>query len=579
MLKECLEVFKDRMNATQGRLVLDTYIPADGTYLIVDSQGNILVNTDIVKDKKTKKIDRSDPAFPQICFCDYQSQLISMNKPVDPKKIIHSNNYLAFFVKKESIVSGKLTEAIIDGYYDILENPAEKKYQKSKEATRIYKLYEETAGEVDKEAVERCREWIKGHIFHLENVDLEKKDYLKIFFAADKEEYEKEGQRYILPNIYNNNKFNVEIEDKVYGVPDNNLGMNAKKPFLAMKTKKCKIPYLLDGEEAVLQKEFFDYLMNLVSGGKYHVYVDTERKEIYGCANGEAPEKIETGYYFRMKKGKSEAEIYGVDNIPGYSRKLSPAFLFKNLLEVQHEKHPEYQKYGAYYDRVEVGKLIDQVLFSNFLGNSYSLEPGEVNIKEEIMRQCVIASKDKIFDWIFKGTDQGFPQMLQKTALTMIKSSAMKEYRERVLWQFNLKWSFEEYFAKKKGEDMGEIISEIRKKVEEKVLSEKVIPVESEREYYYCVGQMAGYLISLSKSKDKNQSLINPFINAKTDEGIKRHLLQLYKKYNYGISDNYKRVKNLLAMVEGYVPETKPDQEMIILGYVCDNVIYKKEVK
>lgn len=214
-----------------------------------------------------------------------------MNKPVDPKKIIHSNNYLAFFVKKESIVSGKLTEAIIDGYYDILENPAEKKYQKSKEATRIYKLYEETAGEVDKEAVERCREWIKGHIFHLENVDLEKKDYLKIFFAADREEYEKEGQRYILPNIYNNNKFNVEIEDKVYGVPDNNLGMNAKKPFLAMKTKKCKIPYLLDGEEAVLQKEFFDYLMNLVSGGKYHVYVDTEKKEIYGCANGKRLKK------------------------------------------------------------------------------------------------------------------------------------------------------------------------------------------------------------------------------------------------------------------------------------------------
>lgn len=63
MLKECLEVFKDRMNATQGRLVLDTYIPADGTYLIVDSQGDILVNTDIVKDKKTKKIDRSDWLF------------------------------------------------------------------------------------------------------------------------------------------------------------------------------------------------------------------------------------------------------------------------------------------------------------------------------------------------------------------------------------------------------------------------------------------------------------------------------------------------------------------------------------
>ena len=63
MLKECLEVFKDRMNATQGRLILDTYIPADGTYLIVDSQGNILVNTDIVKDKKTKKDRQVGPGF------------------------------------------------------------------------------------------------------------------------------------------------------------------------------------------------------------------------------------------------------------------------------------------------------------------------------------------------------------------------------------------------------------------------------------------------------------------------------------------------------------------------------------
>lgn len=43
-----------------------------------------------------------------------------MNKPMDSKKVIHSNNYLAFAVKKESITS-KLTETIIDNYYDTLK--------------------------------------------------------------------------------------------------------------------------------------------------------------------------------------------------------------------------------------------------------------------------------------------------------------------------------------------------------------------------------------------------------------------------------------------------------------------------
>ena len=206
MLKECLEVFADMFKESGGRIVLDTYVPADGTYLIVDKEGNIKSNVEIIKDKKTKEINRDHPDFMKICFYDYQSQLISMNKPVDPKKVIHSNSYLSFFVKKDSIVSGKLTEAVIDGYYGILENPGEKKYKKSREAARIYERFEETEGKVDIEAVRKNASWIKAHIFQLEDVDLKRKDYLKIFFEAEDTEYEREGRRYFLKNIYNNNE-------------------------------------------------------------------------------------------------------------------------------------------------------------------------------------------------------------------------------------------------------------------------------------------------------------------------------------------------------------------------------------
>lgn len=580
MLKECLEVFEEILRESEGKKVVDTYIPADGTYLIVGKDGNIKENVEIVKDKKTKEIDRNQSGFKEVCFYDYQSQLISMNKPIDPKKVIHSNSYLSFFVKKDSIVSGKLTEAVIDGYYGILENPGEKKYKKSREAFKIYERFEEEEGKVNIEAVRKNAFWIKTHIFRLEDVDLKRKDYLKIFFEAEDTEYEREGRRYFLPNIYNNNEYNAEINGVVYGMPDNNLGMNAKKPFLSIKSRKYPAPYLLDGDGVILQKQFFDYLMNLVSSGKYQVYVDTERKKISGYANGDAPDHVESGYYFRIRKGKTEAEIYDQDIIPGYQRKLSVPFCFKNYLGCEHEHKPEYkERYQIYDDRLAVGKVIDEVFFSKFLGNNYTVDAGEISIKDEILKQNILFSRDAISAWVFKGTDNGIEKILDKAGMKMIKSSALQDYREKVFWQFNLRWSLRDYFSKEKGENMGEIITEIRNTVEMKVLSAETVPVENDREYYYCVGQLAGYLISLSKAKDKKQSLISPLLNAKTDEEIKRRLLQLYKKYNYSIPEGYKRVKNLLAMVEGYVPDGMVDQEMVILGYTCDNVIYKKEEK
>ena len=39
----------------------------------------------------------------------------------------------------------------------------------------------------------------------------------------------------------------------------------------------------------------------------------------------------------------------------------------------------------------------------------------------------------------------------------------------------------------------------------------------------------------------------------------------------------YKYTERLLAMVMGYEPDGKVDQEKILLGYVCDNVIFKSK--
>ena len=571
MLKECVEVFQKKLSEN-NEIILDTYIPADGTYIIVDETGNIKSCTDIIKDKKTKQIDRSSEALKEIVLYDYNSILVSMNKPVDSKKVIHSNNYLSLAVKKESITTGKLTEDIIDEYYDVLSDPLQKKYCRSKETSAICKEFEGEEGKPDLKKIEWIRKWVKENIFRLSGIDFEQKNYLKIFFEADRDEYERENKRYLLPNIYNSNDYNIEVNNKIFGMPNDNLGMNAKKPFLSIKTRKNPSPYLLDRDEVINQKYFFDYLMNLVSEGKYHIYVDTDKNEIYGYKNGDSPEQMNSGYYMRIAKGKNEAEIQDQDNISDYRQNLKKSFEYKNILARQYD-----DRYKIYDNRLAVGTVIDEIYFSKWLSSNYNVDEGDMRINDENLKKNIFNSRKVIFDWVFKGIDHGMANILEKAGLTAVKNSLLNDYRESALRQFNMLFSFRDYFSEKGDSNMGEIISDIRNKVGMKVQAFEVVPIESDDEYFYCVGQLTKYLISQSKAKDSTHALLNPIINARNNKNLKDRLMRMYNKYNYQIKNSYKYTERLLAMVMGYEPEGKVDQEKLLLGYVCDNVLFKSK--
>lgn len=594
MFKECLDVFSEMLKH-EDNLILKGYVPADGSYIIVKNDGTVK-NADIKFDKKTRDLNCTDDTLlNDICFYDYHSKLISMNKPIDIKKVIHSNNYLAFAVKKESITT-KLTEAIIDNYYDTLKNPLEKKYKKSKEASKIYQKFEEDHGVVNITLLEKCRSWIKQNVFSIDklvNVDLGKKEYLKIFFEIfetneednkkNKELFIQEDNRYIYPNIYNNNYYNVEVDGKIQGIPDNNMGMNAKKPFLSIKTRKNPASYLLDGDTALLQKQFFEYLMNFATNGKNNIYVDIINNKIEAYSDKEEREKfsgIEVGYYLRIQKGK-ELEIQVQDNIVNYQDKLLLNFNYQDFFNMNIEKYPEYTKdIGIYTKRTDVGRLINNIFFSKYLLTNYFTDANDISVKDSVLKRIIIMYRNVIFDWIYKGIDNNFEVVEKQFALELIKNTLINDYNLRAMTQLNLHWSFEDYFAnleKRGGEKMADIATKIRMSVKEKVMSkDKAVIVSNNEEYYYAIGQLMAYFISLSKASKKAQSLINPVLNAQNDTVIKTRLLQLYKKYNYNILTKNSRVKNLYAMILGYRSEGKVNQEMILFGYMDNNVIYTK---
>ncbi|MCU9809753.1 hypothetical protein LEQ06_17285 [Paraclostridium sp. AKS46] len=106
MLKDCIEVFTKEYDKYGDKLILDNYIPSDGKYILLSTEGQsdfkIEHSIDIKYNKKTGEVEgRNNIHFNEICNYDYNSKLIDMNKPIDSKKIIQGNNYLSFIIKKK----------------------------------------------------------------------------------------------------------------------------------------------------------------------------------------------------------------------------------------------------------------------------------------------------------------------------------------------------------------------------------------------------------------------------------------------------------------------------------------------
>lgn len=580
MLKDCLEIFNEQLEQTKqlcgdgDHLILDTYVPADGDYLIVHKDGKVEKCT-VTMDKKNRTVqtdwDEASDAYYQLKFYDYHSRLVSMDKPQDPKKVIHSNNYCAFWVKWESFENGKMDMQALDRYFDVLKNPAEK-YKKPQER-KMYDYILDQIGEVDQEKLEQHRDWLKEHVFCLDELglNLKKKNYLKIFFEEDELLYIKEEQRYLVTKIFNKNDYNMELDDQILGLPNDNLGLNTKKPFLENKTRKVTIPYMITTQEALQQRKFFDYLMNQANLGCMNIFFDYEKKKILPKKKGEMVKREFSGFFIQIRKGKEEVEILHQDTIVDYRYNLRKKFCYHDVLGCDESG----EWYHDYTNVQELQEVINQILFFKYLTGNYFTPEEELSV-ESAKKKNLIWSRASIFAWLYKGREANIDHILHKVCLDMIKNSLQNGYMKKVRQQFNLMCSLSEYFG---GDQMRYNYYDIRNVLREKINEQQDCKIESDTEYFYAVGQLVDYFISLSKTQNKVHSLGNPFFNAASDEVIKRKLHQYFMKYNYLIKRAGHRFNRLYAMVLDYVPERKVSPEDIVAGYINDNLIYEKKEK
>ena len=547
-------------------LILDNYIPADGDYIVVKKDGSV-VRCSIKMDKKAgrpvKDLSDGDSQYEDIVFYDYHSRLVSMDKPQDPKKVIHSNNYLSFWIKKESLTNGKLNMEGIDRYFDILSNPRVK-YKNVKDS-KMYDYIFPVVGEVNQEKLEQCRNWIKQHIFNMQDfgIDISGKNYLKVFFEDDRDLYINEEKRYLMTKIYNKNDYNIDIDEQIYGLPNDNLALNSKKPYMEHKTRKNVVPYLITPEEAATQRKFFDYLMNEANRGYTNIFFDSDEDEIIPKKPGEFITDDFSGFFIQIQKGK-ELSIQHQDAIVDYKYNLYKHFQYRDVIGSAKDE----EIFKEYVNKKQMLAVLDEVIFSKCLSRNFFTD--DINVNPELKRN-IIMSRDAIFAWLYKGQEQGIDAVLHNVCINTVRDSINNGYMNKVIMQFNFMKSLEEYFG---GVNMADRYSDIRKNLSDKINKKGYSQIESDEEYFYAVGQLVYYFISLNKSKDKKHSLANPFFNARNNELLQKKITQFFKKYNYIIGTTNRRFNNLYSMVSSYELTGRVKSEEIIAGYISSNLIY-----
>ena len=570
MINEALEVFKKIYNKEGEELVVSKHIPKDGTYILVNIESEKIINKlNIAYDKKNKKIDGElNQYYSYIRAFDYYSNLVDMNKPMDSKKTIHSNQIYSFFIKKDSIRENKLTKSIIEGYKKNLLNPEEK--YNSKEAKELYKNIANKLPEIEKETVEKIFLWIETNI----NEDLledSKKDYLKIFFVKSDldislELFKNEHKRYLIPNIFNSNDYNKKIEETIYGLSNNNMGLNAKKTFLENKTRKISTPYLVDTEEILLQYAFYNYLLPEVKQGNYFIYF-TENEIIPktykdACPNGA-----------RYLLNATYSKDIDIKNFNIISKSDSQEINI-NFREILHQKRKDSDEieYGN-LNREKIMNNINKILFYNSLLGNFLASDGDLDIKDIEIKKLLMKYRNAFYKWFYLNDETEVKKSIKKIYLDAVMVAIGNGHLFKANQQLDLGFCLEEYFYKK-SELMEEIMS-IKEVFLNHTLSEEDWELLNDEEYFFAVGQILAYINYMRNSKAKSLNFIKQLTFIKNPTILKEKIKKIVISYSHIFETKNKKINRTISNISLYQPkEIRVD--ILLAGFTADIIFFKK---
>ncbi len=576
MIYDILEIFRKEYEKDEkgDNLVLGSYELKEGLYVKINK--NYKIEYFMVK-KKNRELFFTDidenlnySAYKWFKERDYYSCYLNSNKAFYDKKI-HSINYFSLFVKLDSFISAEpkkiLKCEVIDKHYYNLCNY--KKFQKKQEIEILQDFQKYLTNR------ERRKDIIKKYKFLRENLDCivtiakenKIKNYVKVFFDESVEKYREESKIYYSIKIFNDINYCKTIEGKNFGLSNSNMGLNTKKPYLEHKTKFNTVPFLIEKNDALILKIFFDWL-------KLQSYKDKENKP--------KDRYLDDNFFMQKHSSNDEAEITDFDYVPTRKNELEKPILIKNYLWLKENK--------TLIQDDEIGKLsrleaiVDDIFYNHQLINNYY---GEVWKKlDNSFANFIYITRDAMIAYFRKYDEKGFFDVIKKYGSKLIIEHMKKDRLLKAGKALNLKLSLLEY----KGEKIMNI-KQMQEKIIEKLMTSNYDNLNVE-EFFYLCGQIARYLISQSEAFEKKGDMLDPFLKAKNVEKLKEVIKIIYQKYNHKIllelmktnkegivyKIYLKKFGNAISLVMAYNDDfnVKDNYDSLLIGALSENIFYMK---
>lgn len=554
MIYDLLEVFTQAYTAKGDKLILDNYQLKDGLYVKINTDETIeyyLAQT-VKKTKTFSTLEGNVNHTMHEWFKerDYYSGYLNSNKSFYDKKI-HNVNYLSLFIKLESFITTDpkklLNPEILKYHYKALCDY--KKFTKPQEIALIKTFHTALMTKKRRKDILTKYRFVEKNRNDMVAIAQEKgvSNYLKLFFDADITEYKKESNYYYAIKIFNDIGYSQKIDDKMFGLSDSNMGLNAKKPFLEHKTKRTTAPFMIWEEDALMIKKFFDWL-------KFQEY----------------PNKYPLGDQFFLNRDFKEKDmVLDFDYLPIKIDRLTNPITVINHLGMTTKKIVVDDFRIESLSHLEA--VADEILYNHQLIYNYY---GEVYKKLDTrFANLIYMTRDAMVNYFRKYDAREFYQVIKRYGTNFVTEHLRQDRDYKAKESMNLILSLKHH--------QGEVIMDI-KKMQENVLQKLETSNYSDisdEEFFYLCGQVAKYLLSQSEAHTKNADMLEPYLRCNNAQKLKKSIQADFFNYKHKIPLGYVKFGNALSIIMSYDKEEKLSYWMdsFLVGVLSQNIFYMKK--
>jgi len=574
MLENLLEGFKKAYDEHGDEFICLSHRLDDGLYIKIGPDRH-LESYVYTKDDFENAVDETYRWFQKR---DFISKYLESNKaiPTKPLKRIHSNNYLTWFVKRDTLMESEktLTASEIIGmtesYYESLVD------SKLNQSTVLANLEDDFS----EETYEFCKGYMMRHYLDLEEEIIKRKDdfsnYIKVFFDFDFSMYIRESNRYYYHKIFNSDAYNVTIDDTLYGLSNFNMSLNSKKPYLEHKTMRRNAPYMITLESALLGYKYSLYLKNHGYGIRYQ---PSERK-LTGELDKELRDLMESQNLIYLTQDNGLPVVVDYDIISSYDDKLD--YKSENHLEVSYKEKSTSEIITKYYEPIKgyskksLESDVDQYLFLKQLTRNYFSEGKDIKPSKfinKIQIEHLLQSRALLFDYFYKGMDENLRIFVDKNAFPLV-IEALKRSKTAGCDAYNIYFSMKKFC---KGEDQVKSIQRYKEELKKMMESETDILFTDVELYSFAAGQLAYYLLSRSGASKKNHDVVESFLNRKNAGQLNEELMYWFKRYAHDIGMSFGKFNRLYAGVLTFDKSAVKQDDIFLAGYLSNNMFYEKK--